>query len=227
MVQCGGEVLKTADGQVQWTNLDCGDLIKTGKDPDGNWYTRRWLDAYWDKFEDPEEHVGLFWTGGLNSPDDFKAIYQFNNLVLQNKGKLYYDIHTDQDFKDQGLDRKNKALKCEDLHWRAVYRASKAIAIGAMGGTAYIHIKPNNCRDIFSEHSQKPKDSDPIHGNRATNGEVWYFSELPMLMRNLKINKIVAFYRKDDTEGEAPEDFVQDTQWDANAVCPLGTLYLI
>ena len=80
-------------------------------------------------------------------------------------------------------------------------------------------MKPNNGRTIFSQASQSPKDNDPAHGGQATNGEVWYYDELPMLMRNLRIIKIVAFYLKDGAKGVAAGDFTQGTEWDANAVC--------
>ena len=122
------------------------------------------------------------------------------------------------DFSEQGLDKSDPNKRQNSLYWRAVYRASKSLAAFSAGGTAYVYMKPNNCRNIFSPASQSPKDNDPAHGGQATNGEVWYYSELPMLMRNLRINKIIAFDLKVGAAGTSVDDFSQDTQWDAQAV---------
>ena len=206
------------DGEIQWTGVVCGDFVKTGSDSDNIWYIRQWLDTARSRFPNIDERVGMFFTGGSTEGNDFQAINNFNRLVLGGKGKLYYDIAQPQDYTDQGLNQKDPTEREKLLYWRTVYRSSKNLGAFSAGGTAYVYMKPNNCRTIFSEASKSPKDVDPDHGGRATNGEVWYYGELPMLMRNLRINKIVAFYLKAGAAGTAAEDFTQDTQWDANAV---------
>ena len=194
--------------------MTSGDGVSSGDDEDGVWYTRTAIDTYVDNFPNPEDRIGIFWAGGSTEAKDFKIIRNFNNIFLRSKGKLFYDIHSDDDIKAQGVDRRNKNNK----FWRAVNRASKAIAAGATGGIAYVYMKPINCRHIFSPPSQKPQHSDPDHGGVATNGEIWYYAELPMLMRNSNINKIVTFYAKEGTDGDIREDFVITTEWDANEV---------
>ena len=218
LIEFHSSALTPTDGEVQWTSMDCGDIIKIGEDDDHLWYIRTWLDKFRERVEDPQDRIGLFFTGGQNNRGDFEDIVKFNQLFLGGKGKLYFDVHKDEDFYEQGLNPNDPAKYGQTLYWRAVYRASKSLAAGSSGGTAYVYMKPNNCRNIFSMHSQAPKDVDPTNGNRATNGEVWYFSELPTLMRNLHINKVVAFYKKAGTKGEETSDFVQDTQWDINEV---------
>ena len=161
----------------------------------------------------------MYFTGGSNGQDDFNAMNNFNRLALGGKGKFYYDISKAEYFDQQGLERYDPNRQSNPLYWRAVYRSSKALASFSAGGTAYVYMKPNNCRTIFSPASQSPKDSDPNHGGQATNGEVWYYGELPVLMRNLRINKIIAFHLKDGASGTSIDDFTQDTQWDVNAVC--------
>ena len=161
----------------------------------------------------------MYFTGGSTEQDDFGAMNSFNQLVLGGKGKLYYDVCKIQYFDEQDLERFDPNQQSDPLYWRAVYRASKALAAFSAGGSAYVYMKPNNCRNIFSPASQSPKDDDPDHGGQATNGEVWAYSELPVLMRNLRINKIIAFYLKDGAMGTSVDDFTQDTQWDVNAVC--------
>lgn len=100
-----------------------------------------------------------------------------------------------------GLSESNKDGKW----WRAINRASKALAASANGGTAYVYLNANNCRNLFSPPSQNPQDSDPDHGGQATNGEIWYYAELPTLMRNLNVNKIVTFYKTKREPGKPPK----------------------
>lgn len=107
----------------------------------------------------------------------------------------------------------------------------QALAASASGdGIAYVYLKPVNCRTIFSPPSQSPKDSmwndylpsqhnlpltchieDPAQNNQATNGEIWYYSELPMLMRNLNIKQIKSFHKNG-------RRFEEKVEWDAEKV---------
>lgn len=113
-----------------------------------------------------------------------------------------------------GLSASNK----NNLWWRAINRASNSLAASAYGGTAYVFMNANNCRNLFSPPSQNPQDSDPDHEGQATNGEIWYYAELPTLMRNLNVNKIVTFYKTKREEGKPAPRFVQTTQWDVAVV---------
>jgi hypothetical protein len=70
---------------------------------------------------------------------------------------------------------------------------------------------PTNSRTIFSPPSQHPQDFDPAAGGQATNGEIWYYSELPTLMRNPSISQIIMFYQ----EGGI---FKQVVAWDVDRV---------
>lgn len=113
-----------------------------------------------------------------------------------------------------GLDAANP----NHLYWRMINRASKALAATATGdGTVYVYMNGNNCRNLFSPPSQKPSDIDLNHGGVATNGEIWYYSELPTLMRNLNVKKIVTFYKTERTSSSPPH-FVTTTQWDVSVV---------
>lgn len=52
---------------------------------------------------------------------------------------------------------------------------------------------------------------DPEHDDKATVGETWFYVELPMLMRNLNIHRIVSFWKESD-------GFSTHVEWDANRV---------
>ena len=195
-----------------------GDAVRTEVDTDNVWYIQKWLDTFRFRFFFDQDIVPVFFTGGYTSDTTFMDMHRFNEIFLGGKGKNAFEMSSAIDFQAQGLDRKNPVLRGENLYWRSIYRLSKALALYARGGTAYVHMKPYNCRNIFSDYSQKPKDNDPDHMGKATVGEVWYFAELPTLMRNLHITQIVAFYKKDGTQGDKREDFGYEVQWDANAV---------
>ncbi|KAK3696657.1 hypothetical protein LTR37_017838 [Vermiconidia calcicola] len=88
---------------------------------------------------------------------------------------------------------------------------SKALAASATNGNAYVYLRSVCGRTIFSPPSQMPLDHDPTADNQATNGEIWYYAELPALMRNLNINKIYTFYKP-----EGSRKFVVNLAWDAS-----------
>lgn len=88
-----------------------------------------------------------------------------------------------------------------------------ALAASATNGNAYVYLRSVCGRTIFSPPSQNPQDHDPDHNNEATNGEIWYYAELPALMRNLNINKIYTFYKP-----EGSRKFVVNLAWDAENV---------
>ena len=137
---------------------------------------------------------------------------EFIEFYTASKGKVFTNVFGIDNMTSMGLSESNK----NNLWWRAINRASKAIAAAAHGGTAYVYMNANNCRNLFSPPSQTPQDSDPEHGGQATNGEIWYYAELPTLMRNLNVNKIVTFYQT-RINGKRPR-FVQTTQWDVIVV---------
>lgn len=69
---------------------------------------------------------------------------------------------------------------------------------------------------VFRLHNEMlidAKYSDPTVGGQATVGEVWRFTELPTLMRNLNINQIISFYKDGD-------QFKTTLEWDVNVVWP-------
>ena len=88
-----------------------------------------------------------------------------------------------------------------------------ALAASATNGNAYVYLRSVCGRTIFSPPSQMPLDHDPTADNQATNGEIWYYAELPALMRNLNINKIYTFYKP-----EGSRKFVVNLAWDASNV---------
>ncbi|KAL8802308.1 MAG: hypothetical protein Q9182_003886 [Xanthomendoza sp. 2 TL-2023] len=148
-------------------------------------------------------------VGGMTE-DDFDDIDEFIELRLEGKGKKFIDVFSYDILRNKGgIDASNQNNK----YWRGVNRVSKALAASCSGGTAYVFMKPNGCRTLFSPASQNPQDNDPAHGGQATNGEIWYYAELPTLMRNLNIQKTVTFYKTKRTPGNPPK-FMQDTQWD-------------
>ena len=53
--------------------------------------------------------------------------------------------------------------------------------------------------------------ADPTANGRATNGEIFYYAELPMLMRNLNIEQIKTF-------SKVNRKFVVKTEWDVHLV---------
>ena len=209
-------ILNSTGDFVQWTDWTSGDGTQDSKDADGILYIRAMISAYIAKYPDPNDRIGIFWTGGHVTEDDFYNIDEFLEMYTANRGKRLTDIYDYDFFQKMGLDGSNK----NNLWWRASNRASKALSAVAYGGTAYVYSKPNNCRNLFSPPSQKPQDSDPDHGGQATNGEIWYYAEFPTLMRNLNVNKIVTFYKTEREPGKPPK-FVQTTQWDVAVVSSL------
>ena len=206
-------ILTRTGDTIKWTDLTSGDGAKSGNDANGIWYIKDAINAYTKKYPDPNDRVGIFWAGGAVSQDDFHDIDEFIEAYTADKGKKFLDIFDIEAMTSMGLSESNK----NNLWWRAINRASKALAASAYGGTAYVYMNNNNCRNLFSPPSQTPQDSDPDHGNQATNGEIWYYAELPMLMRNLNVNKIVTFYKTKREPGKPPK-FVQTTQWDVAVV---------
>ena len=100
-----------------------------------------------------------------------------------------------------------------------------------------MYLKNNNCRTLFSPPSQNPQDStnsflfdltylylapvsslcfigDPTANGQATNGEIFYYAELPMLMRNTNIQQIKTF-------SKVNRKIVVNTEWDVNVVSTL------
>lgn len=203
--------------------MTSGDGQKSGRDSDGIWYIKDAVEAYTAQFPDPSDRVGVFWGGGGMTEDDFDDIDQFIEINLEGQGKKFVDVFSYNLLKKEGIDPDNQ----DNKYWRGVNRISKALAVSCSGGTAYVYMKPNGCRTLFSPPSQNPQDSDPTHGGQATNGEIWYYAELPTLMRNLKVSKIVTFYKTKRTPGNPPK-FVLDTQWDVDRVwAPSSNLFLV
>ncbi|KAL9082948.1 MAG: hypothetical protein Q9165_008729 [Trypethelium subeluteriae] len=195
------------DGQVQWEYMTSEDGIRSGGDSDKIWYLKDAIDLYLKRVE-ADKRNGVFWAGGATTEDDFSNIDEFieSPTRLEGNGVRADDVYNTDDFKSMNLDASNT----NNLWWRAINRMSKALAASASGdGKAYVYLKPINCRTIFSPPSQSPKDEDPNHNNQATNGEIWYYAELPMLMRNLNIKQIVSFHK----EGRS---FVTKVEWNAD-----------
>ena len=175
------------------------------------WYVHDSIDAYVKRFPDADDRISIFFTGGLTKEheDDIKF---FNKDNLDSKGKLYFDIYTDEDLEGNGLSEKDNNIK----YYRYGNRASKGLSLGSSGGTGYLWMDPENGRNIWSPASKKPQNQDPDHDGKATNGEVWAYSELPSLMRNSNINRIVSFHRSGSSGGKPA--FQQTAQWDINSV---------
>ena len=201
---------------VQWTDWTSKDGTLDGKDTDGISYIKPLISAYTAKYPDPNDRVGIFWAGGSVSEDDFGDIEEFIESYTAGKGRVFTDIFDVELFRKMGLSASNR----NNLWWRAINRASKALAASTSGGIAYVYMNADNCRNLFSLPSQNPQDSDPDHGGQATNGEIWYYAELPTLMRNLRVDKIVTFYKTKREPGKPPK-FVQTTQWDVAVVSSL------
>ena len=206
-------ILTSKGDTVKWTDWTSGDGTKDGKDSDGISYIKTLIESYIGKYPDPANRIGIFWAGGSTEQDDFDNVDEFIESYTDDNGRVFTNIFDINTMTSMGLSESNK----NGLWWRAINRASKALAASASGGTAYVYMNPNNCRNLFSPPSQNPQDSDPAHGGQATNGEIWYYSELPTLMRNLNVNKIVSFYKTKREPGKPPK-FVQTTQWDVSVV---------
>lgn len=145
--------------------------------------------------------------------DDFDDIDEFIESYTNDKGKKFSDIFSINELEGMGLSHSN----INGLWWRAINRASKSLSATAHGSTAYVFMNNNNCRNLFSPPSQNPQDSDPNHQGQATNGEIWYYAELPTLMRNLNVRQIVTFYKTKREQGKPPR-FVQNAAWDVDRV---------
>ncbi|KAH8659000.1 hypothetical protein BGZ61DRAFT_540341 [Ilyonectria robusta] len=192
-------------GQVAWTDMTSGDGANSRGDSDKIWYLQDFITKYLDRIP-AENRNGVFWAGGSTSEDDFDYIDEFieSPTRLDSQGVKADMVYPLSDFQAMGLD----GTKTQ-LWWRAINRMSKALAASASGGgIAYVYLRPVNCRTIFSPPSQNPQDNDPDHGGVATNGEIWYYAELPMLMRNTNINQIVTFYKNG-------RKFETKVEWDA------------
>ncbi|KAI9675993.1 MAG: hypothetical protein M1817_000736 [Caeruleum heppii] len=210
------------EGKISWQHMTSGDGTRDGDDPDRVWHVKKFLNHYLEKTQD--KRVGVFWAGGATTEEDFDNINEFQELPVNFQGVIAFDVFENSIFESMGLSWYNK----NNLWWRAINRACKALAAGCTGGTAYVYMNNNNCRTLFSPPSKRPLDADPDHGGVATNGEIWYYSELPTLMRNTNIKQIVTFYKKPndhrftrdvawdvDRDTDKPRDFLQDIAMDA------------
>ncbi|KAL8702969.1 MAG: hypothetical protein Q9201_003852 [Fulgogasparrea decipioides] len=206
-----GRFLIRAGDDVRWTGWTAGDGAKDGKDADGIWSVKDVIGEVTKNEPVPNNRTFGFWAGGVSEGDDFDNIYEFIESKTDNVGKVFKDVFSFDALQKMGLSSQNR----NGLWWRAINRASKGLAVAAYGGTAYIYMNNNNCRHIFSPPSKNPQDSDPDHGGQATNGEIWYYAELPTLMRNLNINKIITFYKTKREPGKPPR-FVQNVAWDVD-----------
>ncbi|OOQ83041.1 hypothetical protein PEBR_38392 [Penicillium brasilianum] len=205
------------NGQVAWTDMTSGDGQKDGKDTNGVPYIKYLIDYYVNKFSS-EDRVGVFWTGGTMTEDDYDNIYEFieSETRLDNHGKIFKDVFDNNYLTNEmGIDTSNQ----NNLYWRSIYRASKALAAGATNGKAYVYLNPAGCRTIFSPASQTPLDEDPAHDGEATVGEVWAYVELPMLMRNTNVNQIISFYKQG-------RKFVTNIEWDVTTDTQYPRTYL-
>jgi hypothetical protein len=88
-----------------------------------------------------------------------------------------------------------------------------ALAASATNGDAFVYLRSECGRTIFSPPSQNPQNNDPAANGESTNGEIWYYAELPALMRNLNINKIYTFYKPTGSR-----KFEVKLAWDAENV---------
>ncbi|KAF7555949.1 hypothetical protein G7Z17_g1787 [Cylindrodendrum hubeiense] len=196
------------NGQVSLEYLSSGDGTTAGSDPDNVWYIQKFVTEYLSRIT-AERRNGVFWAGGATTGDDMDNVDEFIEGRLSDNGVKAFDVYPITDFEGMGMDGTVKTQHW----WRAINRMSKALALSCSGnGIAYVYLKPINCRTIFSPPSQNPLDSDPEHGNVPTNGEIWYYAELPTLMRNPNIKQIKTFYKKD-----GDYRFTVDLAWDADA----------
>ena len=155
--------------------MTSGDGTQSGKDRDGIWYLNDAIQLYLERFEKEEQRTGVFWAGGATTQDDFDIVYEFAEINLNNNGRTAEQVFPYADFEKMKLDGNNK----NNLWWRAINRMSKgkkitnlhpnflaiganrvtALAAGATNGVAYVYLKNNNCRTLFSAPSQSPGDS--------------------------------------------------------------------
>ncbi|KAL6720910.1 hypothetical protein ACLMJK_000009 [Lecanora helva] len=208
----------STDFRVKWTRMTSGDGAKIGEDIDGIGYVKDAVLAMLDRFRSPNKRIAVLWSGGSTGQEDIDTIEEYMTDYLDDKGLLFNDIVVESVIHRLGIsDPESLARADSPLWWRLMNRLSKALAASVSGGTAYVFSNNHNCRTIFSPPSQHPQDVDPEHGGQATNGEIWHYAELPMLMRNLKIDRIVTFGRS-QPGGEIEET----TQWDITRVSVLN-----
>jgi len=193
-------------GEVSWQYMSSKDGTQSGYDSDEIWYLKDAINLYVRRIE-KQRRTSVFWTGGANTDDDSANVDQFIEIDLAGQAVVASTVFPHSDFTYMGFDD----LEEDGRWWRAINRMSKALAAGANNGRAYVYMNNNNCRTIFSPPSQNPQDVDPAHGGQATNGEIFYYAELPMLMRNLNIQQIITFSKVD-------REFVQNIEWDVNRV---------
>ena len=182
------------------------DGIQSGNDKEKIWYLKDAINLYIARIE-KSRRTGVFWAGGATTEDDFGDVDEFIEINLADKAVKADMVFPYSDFTNMGVDDSKK----DGRWWRAINRMSKALAAGATNGKAYVYLKNSNCRTLFSPPSQSPQDEDPAHGGQATNGEIFYYAELPMLMRNLNIQQIITF-------SKVNRKFVKNVEWDVNRV---------
>ncbi|KAJ5183355.1 hypothetical protein N7492_000971 [Penicillium capsulatum] len=161
-------------GQVSWVQMSSGDGLMEGDDPDGVPYISEFI---WRYLNLKSDRLSIFYTA-LPDRSEISLIDQL--IKYLGKGSADSDIFP------------------LGSSYRENYRFSRALALGANGGVAYIAMSRENGRTIFSPPSKLPKAYDPDHGNQATVGEIWHYAELPALMRNTKIQSIYSFYYSQD-----------------------------
>ncbi|KAF4633036.1 hypothetical protein G7Y89_g5086 [Cudoniella acicularis] len=198
---------KDFGGEVRWQDWTSKDGITDGADKDKIYHVKKFIDLVITRAPE-DKRTGVFWSGGSTTTADFDNIKEFIKEELKDKAIYYRDVYFPSDMVDQGLP---STLPRSNHYWRMANRNSKALAASVTNGKAYVYMIPNNGRTIFSPSSQTPKDDDPKHGGKASNGEIWYYSELPTLMRNLNIDQIITFHKDAKTN-----KFVQSVGWDVH-----------
>src|SRR5215469_11373622 len=97
------------------------DGTTAGKDSDGIWYLKDLINEYITTVQQGDR-VGVFWAGGATTSDDFDNVFEFVELRLNFKGKIFSDVFNFNFFQtNMGIG----ATK-NNLYWRAMNRASKS-----------------------------------------------------------------------------------------------------
>ncbi|KAJ5086578.1 hypothetical protein NUU61_007885 [Penicillium alfredii] len=197
-LQLRGTLSRTpTGGQVSWVHMTSHDGTTDGADDDGIAYIKTNIEKY---IKDAgADRLGIFYT----AVPSFTLRLAQSIACNEGGGHIVKQIFSNPQ-------------KEQNLHWRQFYRSSKAFALGANGGTAYVLLDPDNGRTIFSPPSKDPRNRDSSQGGKATVGEVWHYAELPALMRNTNIHTIKsAWYKNDINAGW--DEYDLRTEWNIDA----------
>ncbi|KAL9105379.1 MAG: hypothetical protein Q9227_009435 [Pyrenula ochraceoflavens] len=196
-------------------NDDTGDGLRRGYDVNGVALTKNWLDRI-QLLIRKEDRISMFYTGHGAVKSDMKDFIQ---TFLRGRGFTYFDVFSGSNenylIPPQGNERYESYKK---KRFMGIYRGSRAVAQMNRSPDIYVIMKWDSGPKKRGRHIfDKPEKVDPNDPNKYSIGvgQVWYWVELPVLLRNPYVKRIHAVQKDESGRWRI------DKQWDTMLVLGL------